>query len=45
MWDIFVSRLSFAPDAVVGVGLIVVYFIWMIGMAVMRIHKGEHMHH
>lgn len=44
MWEIFVERLSFAPEAVVGVGLIVVYFIWMVGMACKRICSGDHMH-
>ena len=45
MWHTFVSHLSFAPSAVVGVGLILVYFIWMMYMAGMRIKKGDHMHH
>jgi hypothetical protein len=45
MWELFVSRLSFSPDAVVGVSLIGIYFVWMISMALMRIKKGDHMHH
>lgn len=45
MGHIFVSHLSTSPDAIVGVGLIFVYFVWMVGMAFMRISKGDHMHH
>jgi hypothetical protein len=45
MGHIFVKNLSSSPDAIVGIGLIVVYFIWMMGMAVMRIRRGEHMGH
>ena len=45
MWNLFVSKLSFAPDAVVGVSLIGVYFVWMLYMAFARIKRGEHMHH
>lgn len=45
MWNIFVHRLSFSPDAVIGVGLIGIYFVWMVGMALMRIRRGEHLHH
>jgi|GEM_PF-1911922 len=42
---IFVANLSHSADAWVGFGLICVYFVWMLGMAVMRIRKGDHMHH
>lgn len=45
MWNYFVSQLSFSPDAVIGVGLIVVYFCWMIYMACFRIKQADHMHH
>jgi hypothetical protein len=45
MWHIFVKNLSTAPDAVVGIGLIAVYFLWMMGMALVRIKRGEHMEH
>lgn len=45
MWDIFVSNLSHSLDAWVGVGLIGVYFVWMLYMSFMRIGKGDHMHH
>lgn len=45
MWNYFVHHLSFSPDALIGVGLILVYFVWMISMAVMRVRGGEHMHH
>ena len=45
MWHIFVSKLSFAPDAVIGVGLIGIYFVWIVGMALCRIKQGDHMHH
>ena len=45
MSHIFFANLSSSADAWVGVGLIGVYFVWMLGMAVMRILKAEHMHH
>ena len=45
MSHIFFAKLSSSPDAWVGIGLIVVYFIWMVSMAVLRIRKGDHMHH
>ncbi|MDR2489198.1 MAG: hypothetical protein LBD42_06890 [Desulfovibrio sp.] len=45
MWHIFASRLSFAPDAVIGVGLIGIYFAWIVYMALGRIRQGEHLHH
>lgn len=45
MWNIFVSKLSSSPDAIVGVGLIGIYFAWIICMAAYRIKRGEHMHH
>ena len=45
MWNIFMKHVSTAPDAVIGVGLIVVYFIWMMSMAMLRIKRGDHMHH
>ena len=45
MWDIFVSKLSTSPDAILGVGLICVYFVWMVSMAIMRVCKGDHVHH
>lgn len=45
MWNYFVSQLSFGLEPVVGVGLIGIYFCWMIGMALKRIRQGEHMHH
>lgn len=45
MWHIFVSHLSSSPDAIIGVGLIFVYFVWMLSMAFMRIRNGDHMHH
>jgi hypothetical protein len=45
MWHIFVKNLSTAPDAIVGIGLIVVYFLWMMSMALLRIKRGEHMEH
>lgn len=45
MWHIFAERVSLAPDAVVGVSLIGIYFVWMLSMAFMRISKGDHMHH
>lgn len=41
----FFANLSHSADAWVGVGLIAVYFVWMLGMAVLRIKKGDHMHH
>lgn len=45
MWHIFASRLSFSPDAVIGVGLIGVYFVWIVSKALSRIKQGDHMHH
>ena len=45
MWNIFVSKLSFAPDAVIGVSLIGIYFAWILYMACYRIKKGDHLHH
>jgi hypothetical protein len=45
MWEVFVSRLSFHPDAVVGVSLIGIYFLWIIKMAVTRIFNGDHLSH
>ena len=45
MSHIFLANLSNSADAWVGVGLIGVYFVWMMSMAVMRIWKGDHMHH
>ncbi len=45
MWSLFVSKLSFAPDAVVGVSLIGIYFVWIMYMALKRISRAEHMHH
>jgi hypothetical protein len=45
MWHIFAKNLSSSPDAVVGVGLIIVYFLWMMGMALLRIKRGEHLDH
>ena len=45
MWNIFVQHVSLAPDAVVGVSLIGIYFAWILGMAFMRIRKADHMHH
>ena len=45
MWHIFVSKLSFAPDAVIGVGLIGIYFVWIVCMALCRIKQGDHLHH
>lgn len=45
MWNIFVHKLSFSPDAVIGVSLIGIYFVFIVGMAVIRIKRGEHLHH
>lgn len=45
MWELFVSKLSFAPEAVIGVSLIGVYFAWMMVMAVKRVVVGDHMKH
>jgi hypothetical protein len=45
MSHIFIANLSSSADAWVGVGLLAVYFVWMVSMAVMRIRKGDHMHH
>ncbi len=45
MWNIFVQHVSLAPDAVVGVSLIGIYFVWMLNMAIKRIIQGDHMHH
>lgn len=45
MWHIFAKHVSLAPDAVVGVSLIGIYFVWMLGMAFKRIRQGDHMHH
>lgn len=45
MSHIFLSKLSFAPDAVIGVGLIGIYFVWVLCMALCRIKQGDHMHH
>ncbi|MDL2207582.1 hypothetical protein LJB82_02585 [Desulfovibrio sp. OttesenSCG-928-M16] len=45
MWHVFTSHLSHSADAWVGVGLIFVYFAWMLYMAMMRICKADHMHH
>jgi len=45
MSHIFFASLSSSADAWIGVGLIGVYFVWMLSMAVMRIWKGDHMHH
>lgn len=45
MWNIFVNNLSHSVDAWVGVSLIGVYFVWMLYMALMRVHKGDHLHH
>lgn len=44
-WHVFVANLSHSADAWVGVGLIFVYFVWMVSMAFMRIKKGDHLHH
>ncbi len=45
MWNIFVSKLSFAPEAVVGVGLIGIYFVYIVGTALLRIKNADHMDH
>ncbi|MDR2801446.1 MAG: hypothetical protein LBB52_09350 [Desulfovibrio sp.] len=45
MSHIFFANLSHSADAWIGVGLIVVYFVWMCCMSVMRIRKGDHLHH
>ncbi|MDR2123693.1 MAG: hypothetical protein LBP38_01765 [Desulfovibrio sp.] len=45
MSHIFTANLSHSSDAWIGVGLIGVYFVWMLYMALMRISKGEHLHH
>ena len=45
MWNVFVSKLSFAPDAVIGIGLIGVYFAWIVYMGIYRIRQGDHLHH
>ena len=45
MWHIFSSKLSLAPDALIGICLIGVYFIWIIRMGLYRIKKGDHMRH
>ena len=45
MWHVFVSKVSLAPDAVVGVSLIGIYFVWMLCMACKRVRQGDHMHH
>jgi hypothetical protein len=45
MWHIFVKNLSSSPDAIVGVSLIGIYFVWMVSMALMRCYRGEHVHH
>ena len=45
MWNIFVSKLSMSPDAVIGVGLIGIYFVWIVCTALYRIRRGEHLHH
>jgi hypothetical protein len=45
MSHIFTAHLSHSADAWVGVGLIGVYFVWMLYMALSRIAKGEHMSH
>ncbi len=45
MWNLFVSKLSSSPDAIVGVSLIGIYFAWIIGAALYRIKRGEHLHH
>ncbi len=45
MWSLFVSKLSFSPDAVVGVSLIGIYFAFIVTSAIRRIRAGEHMHH
>jgi hypothetical protein len=45
MWHIFASRLSFAPDVVIGVGLIGIYFVWIVCAALYRVRQGDHMGH
>ena len=45
MFNMLMRNISTEPDALVGVGLIVVYFIWMMSMSLMRIKRGDHMHH
>jgi hypothetical protein len=45
MSHIFTANLSHSSDAWIGVGLIGVYFVWMLYMALTRISKGEHLHH
>ncbi len=45
MWTIFVDRLNLAPEAVAGVALIGIYFVYILGMSYMRIKRGDHMHH
>ena len=45
MWNIFVHKLNFSPDAVIGVSLIGIYFVIIVGAALMRIKRGEHLHH
>lgn len=45
MSHVFLANLSTSADAWVGVGLIGVYFVWMLCMAMTRIAKGDHMHH
>ena len=45
MSHIFIANLSHSADAWVGVGLIGVYFVWMLYMAMMRVKKGDHLHH
>ncbi len=45
MSHIFLSKLSFAPDAVIGVALIGIYFVWIVYKGLCRIKQGDHMHH
>ncbi len=45
MWELFVSKLSFAAEPVIGVSLIGIYFVWMMVMATKRVAQGDHMKH
>lgn len=45
MWELFVSKLSFEAEPVIGVSLIGIYFVWMMAMAVKRVAQGDHMQH
>lgn len=43
--ELFENAMHSTPQGFVGVGLIFVYFVIILGSALMRIKRGDHVHH